>query len=87
RVKTPLTLAPGAAPPAPQPSGAAVRMLIAPDGSVAPGSPRTLKSVGEAQLAQALEAAALSMSFEFDAAAKPAAPIPFTATFALCQAS
>jgi len=85
--RTPLRFLPGAAPRPAQSSGAAVRVLIAPDGTVVPGSPRTLKSVGEPQVAAAMEAAALSMAFEFDADARPAAPVPFTAALAVCPRS
>jgi len=84
RVRTPLSFAPGTAPRPQQPSGAAVQLLIAPDGTVAPGSPRTLKSVGDTQLSQSMEGAALSMSFEFDAGARPATPIPYTTIYAVC---
>jgi hypothetical protein len=59
-------------------------MQIQPDGSVAPGSTKTLKSVGEPQVAAAVESGALSMSFEFDAAVKPTAPVQFTTTFVVC---
>jgi hypothetical protein len=50
RVRTPLQLPPGTAP---RPSQQRRRgaLLIQPDGSVVPGSPKTLKSVGEAQVA------------------------------------
>ena len=87
RVRTPLRFAPGTAPRPGQSSGAVVRLLIAPDGSVVPGSPRTLKSVGEAQVAAAMEAAALSMNFEFDPGAKLGAPVPFTTALAVCPRS
>jgi hypothetical protein len=87
RVRTPFSFAPGTVPASGQPGGAAVQGMISPDGSVVPGSPKAIKSVGEAQLASAIEAGTLSMSFEFDAGAKPAAPIPFTATYALCTRS
>ena len=66
---------------------AAVRVLIAPDGTVVPGSPRILKSVGEPQVASAMEAAALSMAFDFDPDARPAAPVPFTSAMAVCPRS
>jgi hypothetical protein len=87
RLRTPLRFAPGTAPRPAQSSGAVVRLMIAPDGSVVPGSPKTLKTVGEAQVASAMEVAALSMSFEFDAAARPTAPIPFTTALAVCPRS
>jgi hypothetical protein len=87
RLRTPLVLPPGAAPRVGASGGAAVQMLIQPDGSVAPGSTKTLKSVGEPQVAAAIEAGALSMSFDVDAAARPAAPVPFTMTFAVCNRS
>jgi hypothetical protein len=87
RLRTPLSFPPGTAPARSQSGGAAVRMLIDPNGTVVPGSPRTLKSVGEAQIARAVESAALSMTFEFEAGAAPAAPIPLTTTFAACQRS
>ena len=61
--------------------------MIAPDGSVVPGSPKTLKSVGEPQVARAIEAAALSMSFELDPGTRPAAPVPHTTVLAVCQRS
>ena len=86
-VRTPLSFPPGTAPNPAQPSGAAVRLLISPDGTVLPGSPKTLKSIGEAQLAPAVEAAALSMDFMFDAGAKPTGPVPLTATYAACARS
>lgn len=85
RVRTPLSFPPGTVPRPVQSSGAAVQMMIQPDGSVLPGSPRTLKSVGEAQIGTAMEAGALSMQFDVDALApKPTEPIPYTATFAVC---
>ncbi|WP_280153196.1 hypothetical protein [Piscinibacter sp. XHJ-5] len=87
RVRTPLSFPPGSAPRASQSGGAVVRLMIQPDGSVAPGSPRTVKSVGEAQIAAATEAAALSMSFDFDAGTRPAGPIPFTTVYAACARS
>ncbi|HUG21578.1 hypothetical protein [Piscinibacter sp.] len=87
RLRTPLNFPPGTSPNPTQPSGAAVRLLITPDGTVMPGSPKTLKSIGETQLAQAMEAAALSMDFVFDAGAQPTAPVPFTATHAVCVRS
>ncbi|HEV7913250.1 MAG TPA: hypothetical protein VGP22_05755, partial [Albitalea sp.] len=64
RVQTPLSFPPGTSPRPAQPSGAVVQMLIGVDGSVVPGSPKIVKSVGEAQVASAMEAAALSMRFE-----------------------
>jgi hypothetical protein len=87
RLNTPLTFPPGTWPPSAQASGAAVQGMIGIDGAVIPGSPRTLKSIGEAQLASAMEAGALSMRFEFDAGARPAMPVPFTATYAACSRS
>lgn len=87
RVRTPLNFAPGTVPASQQASGAAVRLMINPDGTVVPGSPKTVKSIGEPQIAAAMEAAALSMAFDIDAAAKPAAPIPLTATYAACARS
>jgi hypothetical protein len=87
RVRTPLSFPPGAAPRPAQPGGAVVQLMINPDGSVVPGSPKTVKSIGEAQIASAMEAAALSMSFEFEPGAKPAMPIPFTTTYAVCLRS
>jgi len=84
RVRTPLSFPPGTAPPSAQSSGATVQLMIQPDGNVVPGSPRTLKSVGEPQIAQAMEAGALSMQFDFDMVAKPTVPIPYTTTFAMC---
>jgi len=87
RVHTPLALPPGAAPRAGASGGAAVQMLIQPDGSVAPGSPKTLKSAGDPQVAASIEAGALSMSFDIDGAAKPAAPVPFTTVFVVCTRS
>lgn len=85
RLRTPLSFPPGSAPRAS--GGAAVRLMIQPDGTVVPGSPRTVKSFGEGQIASAMEAAALSMSFDFDAGARPAAPIPFTTVYAACPRS
>jgi hypothetical protein len=87
RLRTPLRFPPGAVARPVVNSGAAVQMLVQPDGSVAPGSPKTLKSVGEPQVAAAMESGALSMSFDIDAAAKPAAPVPFTTTFVVCTRS
>jgi hypothetical protein len=87
RLRTPMRFPPGTAPRPAQSSGAVVRLLIAPDGSVVPGSPKTLKSVGETQVAAAMEAAALSMSFDLDAASKVAEPIPFTTALAVCPRS
>lgn len=84
RVKTPLSFPPGSVPRPVQSSGAVVQMLIQADGGVTPGSPKTLKSVGEPQIATAMEAAALSMRFDFDDVSKFAAPIPYVATFAVC---
>lgn len=84
RVHTPLTFPPGTVPRPVQSSGAAVQMAIQPDGTVLPGSPKTLKTVGEPQIAAAMEAGALSMKFDVDGAAKPGAPIPYTATFVVC---
>ncbi|HEX6703298.1 MAG TPA: hypothetical protein VF169_00950 [Albitalea sp.] len=87
RVRTPLSFPPGAALRPPQPSGAAVRLMIGPDGTVVPGSPKVLKSIGETQIASAMEGAVLSMSFDFDAGARPSAPVPFTAVYAACVRS
>jgi hypothetical protein len=84
RVKTPLSFPPGSVPRPVQSSGAAVQMLIQADGGVTPGSQKTLKSVGEPQIATAMEAAALSMRFDFDDVSKFAAPVPYVATFAVC---
>jgi hypothetical protein len=84
RLRTPLRFPPGAVARPVVNSGAAVQMLIQPDGSIAPGSPKTLKSVGEPQVAAAMESGALSMSFDIDAAAKPAAQVPFTTTLVVC---
>ena len=85
---------PPPAPSAPSPSDvcrtltdsltAAVRLQIAPDGTVVPGSPKTVKAVGDAQVASAVEAAALAMNFDVDAGAKPTAPVPFTTVYAAC---
>ena len=87
RVRTPLSFAPGAAPRAVQPGGAAVRLMIDPEGRVVPGSPKTLKNIGEPQIAIAVEAAALSMSFEFEGGARPAGAIALTAVYAACPRS
>lgn len=87
RLRTPLAFPPGTAPRPQQPSGAAVQLMIHPDGSVVPGSPKTVKSVGEPQVASAMEAGALSMNFDIDGAARPSAPVPFTTTFAVCLRS
>lgn len=87
RVRTPLAFPPGSVPRPLQSSGAAVQLLINPDGTVVPGSPKALKSVGEPQIASAMEAGALSMMFDIDGAARPSAPVPFTTTFAVCVRS
>jgi hypothetical protein len=87
RLRTPLSFPPGTWPASTQPSGAAVQGMIGSDGAVIPGSPRTLKSIGEGQVASAMEAGALSMRFEFDGDAKLAEPIPFTTTYAACAKS
>ena len=87
RLRTPMRFAPGTAPRPAQHSGAVVRLLIAPDGSVVPGSPKTMKIVGESQVAAAMEVAALSMSFEFEAGARLAEPVPFTTALAVCPRS
>ena len=84
RVRTPLVLPPGAAPRGGASGGAAVQMQVQPDGSVAPGSPKTLKSAGDPQLAASIEAGALSMNFDIDGAAKPSTPVPFTTVFVVC---
>lgn len=86
RVRTPLALPPGSAPASSQPGGATVQALIAADGTVVPGSPKTLKLVGEPQIAHAVEAGALSMAFDIDGA-RPTAPVPFTTTMTLCGRS
>jgi hypothetical protein len=86
RVRTPLALPPGSAPASSQPGGAAVQALIAADGSIVPGSPKVLKLVGEAQIADAVEAGALSMAFDIDGT-RPSAPVPFTTTMTLCGRS
>lgn len=86
RVRTPLALPPGSAPASAQPGGAAVQALIAADGTVVPGSPRTLKLVGEPQIASAVEAGALSMAFDIDGT-RPTAPVPFTTTMTVCGRS
>jgi len=86
RLRTPLSFPPGTVPRPQQSSGAAVQMLIQPDGTVLPGSPKTLKSVGEAQIATAMEAGALSVQFDLDALnPKPTEPIPYTTIFAVCN--
>jgi len=87
RLRTPLSFPPGTWPASAQPGGAAVQGMIGTDGAVIPGSPRTLKSIGEADIASAVEAGALAMTFEFDPGAKPATPIPFTTTYAACARS
>jgi len=87
RVRTPMRFPPGTAPRPAQHSGAVVRLLIAPDGTVVPGSPKTLKSVGETQVGVAMEAAALSMNFDFEAGTKVAEPVPFTTALAVCPRS
>ncbi|RQP22323.1 hypothetical protein DZC73_21940 [Albitalea terrae] len=85
RVKTPLSFPPGTSAPH-QSSGAVVQMMIQPDGSIQPGSPRTLKSVGEAQVSQAMEVGALSVQFDMDAVSpKPTEPVPYTTLFAVCN--
>jgi hypothetical protein len=85
RVRNPLRFPPGAVQRPLQSSGAAVQMMINPDGTVVPGSPKTVKAVGEPQVAAAMEAGALSMSFDLDgASAKPTSPIPYVTTFAVC---
>lgn len=86
RLKTPLSFPPGTVPRPQQSSGAAVQMMIQPDGSIQPGSPRTLKSVGEPQIGQAMEAGALSVQFDVDAVApKPTEAVPYTTLFAVCN--
>ncbi|HJV59339.1 MAG TPA: hypothetical protein VJ743_00275 [Albitalea sp.] len=87
RVRTPLRFPPGTLPAADRASGAAVQGLIAADGSVVPGSPKAIRTIGEPQVADAMEAGALSMNFEFDHSAQPTQPIPFTTTFAVCTRS
>jgi hypothetical protein len=84
RVRTPLAFAPGTAPRPQLPSGAAVRLQIAPDGTVVPGSAKIVKSIGEPQVASAIEGAVLSMNFDIDAGARPAAPVSFTTVYAAC---
>ena len=85
QLRTPLRFPPGTVPRPLQSSGAAVHLLIAPDGTVAAGSPKTVRSVGEPQLGVAMESAALSMTFDIDPGLKPAAPIPYTTTFFVCM--
>ena len=86
RVKTSLNFPPGTVPRPQQSSGAAVQMMILPDGSIQPGSPRTLKSVGEPQIGQAMEVGALSVQFDVDAVSpKPTEPVPYTTLFAVCN--
>ena len=87
RVRTPLSFAPGAAPRAAQAGGAAVRLMIDPEGHVVPGSPKTLRHIGEVQIASAVEAAALSMTFEFEGGARPLGAIALTAVYAACPRS
>ena len=86
RLRTPLSFPPGTVPRPQQSSGAAVQMMIQADGSVLPGSPKTLKSVGEAQIGTAMEAGALSVQFDLDGLnPKPSEPIPYTTMFAVCN--
>ena len=86
RLRTPLSFPPGTVPRPQQSSGAAVQMMIQPDGSVLPGSPKTLKSVGEAQIGTAMEAGALSVQFDLDGLTpKPSEPIPYTTMFVVCN--
>jgi hypothetical protein len=86
RLRTPLSFPPGTVPRPQQSSGAVVQMLIQPDGTVLPGSPKTLKSVGEPQIGPAMEAGALSMQFELDGMnPRPTEPIPYTTMFAVCN--
>jgi hypothetical protein len=86
RIKTPLSFPPGSVPRPQHSSGAVVQMMIQPDGSIQPGSPRTLKTVGEAQIGQAMEAGALSVQFDLDAVnPKPTEPVPYTILFAVCS--
>ncbi len=86
RLRTPLSFPPGTVPRPQQSSGAAVQMLIQPDGSVLPGSPKTLKTVGEPQIGTAMEAGALSVQFDLDSLnPKPTEPIPYTTMFAVCN--
>jgi hypothetical protein len=85
RVRTPLVFPPGTAPRPATPSGAAVRLQIAPDGSVVPGSPKTVKTAGDAQVASAVEGAVLAMNFDIDAASKPTAPVAFTTVYTTCS--
>jgi len=86
RVRTPLAFPPGSVPASSQPGGATVQALIAADGTVVPGSPKTLKLVGEPQIASAVEAGALSMVFDIDGV-KPTAPVPFTTAISVCVKS
>jgi hypothetical protein len=86
RLRTPLSFPPGTVPRPVQSSGAVVQMMIQSDGSVLPGSPKTLKSVGEPQIGAAMEAGALSMQFDLDGLnPKPSEPIPYTTIFAVCN--
>lgn len=87
RMRTPLSFPPGTAPRPQQLGGAAVQLMIGPEGTVIPGSPKTVKSIGESQIASAMEAAALSMSFDVDPAAKPTLPTLFTTILAVCLRS
>ena len=87
RVRTPLDFGPGALPRAAHAGGAAVRLMIDPEGHVVPGSPKTLKHIGELQIARAVEAAALSMSFEFEPGARPADAVALTAVYTACPRS
>jgi hypothetical protein len=87
RLRTPLNLPPGSVTRPQQSSGAAVRLMINPDGTVMAGSPKVVKSVGEPQVAASIEAAALSMAFDIDAPAKSSVPIPFTVTHSVCVRS
>jgi hypothetical protein len=87
RVRTPLSFAPGALPRAVHAAGAAVRLMIDPEGHVIPGSPKTLRHIGEPQIARAVESAALSMSFEFEPGARPTDAIALTAVYAACPRS
>jgi hypothetical protein len=61
--------------------------MIDPEGHVIPGSPKTLRHIGEPQIARAVESAALSMSFEFEPGARPTDAIALTAVYAACPRS
>ncbi len=84
QVRTPLSFPPGGAPQPAHAGGAVVEAVIESDGSVRPGSPHALRSIGDPQIATSVVAATLSMSFHFDGAPPPA-PVAFATIYAVCE--